>query len=139
MKEMGDPFQGFIYGQVLFPVTIALKYGIKLIFRGENAEAEYGGSPESWDKKLLTMKEFKKIYFSNYSLDFWLNKGFTRKEMNFFIHQQKKILIIKFVILTFTVILEIGLIIVIFTTHRNIQVFNQILEELKALTQNIHQ
>ena len=90
MKEMGDPFQGFIYGQVLFPVTIALKYGIKLIFRGENAEAEYGGSPESWDKKLLTMKEFKKIYFSNYSLDFWLNKGFTRKEMNFFYPSTKE-------------------------------------------------
>ena len=90
MKEMGDPFQGFIYGQVLFPVTIALKYGIKLIFRGENAEAEYGGSPESWYKKLLTMKEFKKIYFSNYSLDFWLNKGFTRKEMNFFYPSTKE-------------------------------------------------
>ena len=32
MIEMGDPFQAFIYGQVLFPVTIALKFGIKLIF-----------------------------------------------------------------------------------------------------------
>ena len=40
--ELGDPFQPFIYGQVLFPITIAVKYGIKLIFRGENAEAEYG-------------------------------------------------------------------------------------------------
>ena len=29
--EMGDPFQAFIYGQVLFPLTIALKFGIKLI------------------------------------------------------------------------------------------------------------
>ena len=77
--EMGDPFQGFIYGQVLFPVTIALNYGIRLIFRGENAEAEYGGSRESWDKKLLTFEEFKNVYFSNYDLDFWLKKGFTKK------------------------------------------------------------
>ena len=82
--EMGDPFQGFIYGQVLFPVTIALKYGISLIFRGENAEAEYGGSKESWDKKLLTMEEFKKVYFSNYSVDFWLQKGFSKKDLSFF-------------------------------------------------------
>tara|TARA_B100001057_G_scaffold498818_1_gene607222 strand:+ start:1529 stop:2677 length:1149 start_codon:yes stop_codon:yes gene_type:complete len=84
MIEMGDPFQGFIYGQVLFPVTIALKFGIQLIFRGENAEAEYGGSPESWSKKFLPMNEFKKIYFSNYTLDFWLKKGFTKEELSFF-------------------------------------------------------
>ena len=84
MIEMGDPFQAFIYGQVLFPVTIALKFGIKLIFRGENAEAEYGGSPDSWDKKYLPMKEFKKIWFSNYTLDFWLDKGFTKEELSFF-------------------------------------------------------
>ena len=81
MIEMGDPFQAFIYGQVLFPLTIALKFGIKLIFRGENAEAEYGGSPESWNKKFLPMEEFKKVWFSNYALDFWLDKGFTKEEL----------------------------------------------------------
>ena len=84
MIEMGDPFQAFIYGQVLFPLTIALKFGIKLIFRGENAEAEYGGSPDSWNKKFLPMEEFKKVWFSNYALDFWLDKGFTKKELSFF-------------------------------------------------------
>ena len=82
--EMGDPFQGFIYGQVLFPVTIAIKFGIELIFRGENAEAEYGGSPESWNKKYLSIDEFKKTYFSNYELDFWLKKGFSKKDLSFF-------------------------------------------------------
>ena len=82
--EMGDPFQGFIYGQVLFPLTIAIKFGIELIFRGENAEAEYGGSPKSWNKKYLSIDEFKKIYFSNYELDFWLKKGFERKDLSFF-------------------------------------------------------
>ena len=88
--EMGDPFQGFIYGQVLFPVTVALRYGISLIFRGENAEAEYGGSRESWEKKLLTMEEFKKVYFSNYSLDFWLKKGFTERDLSFFYPPEPK-------------------------------------------------
>ena len=70
--EMGDPFQGFIYGQVLFPVTIALNYGIKLIFRGENAEAEYGGSKNSWDKNYLPIEDFKKIWFSVLILWFWV-------------------------------------------------------------------
>ena len=63
--ELGDPFQPFIYGQVLFPITIAVKYGIKLIFRGENAEAEYGGLREQWDKDSISVDEFNKIYFSN--------------------------------------------------------------------------
>lgn len=82
--EMGDPFQGFIYGQVLFPLTIAIKFGIELIFRGENAEAEYGGSKDSWNKQYLSIDDFKKIYFSNYELDYWLNKGFTKKDLSFF-------------------------------------------------------
>jgi len=82
--ELGDPFQPFIYGQVLYPVTIAAKFGIKIIFRGENAEAEYGGLREQWDKKSISYKEFKKIYFSNYPLDFWIKKGFSKKELGLF-------------------------------------------------------
>ena len=30
------------------------------------------------------MEEFKKVWFSNYALDFWLDKGFTKKELSFF-------------------------------------------------------
>ena len=29
----------------------------------------------------ISMEEFKKVYFSNYSLDFWLNKGFSKEEI----------------------------------------------------------
>ena len=79
--EMGDPFQGFIYGQVLFPLSIAIKYGIKLVFRGENAEAEYGGLRKQWDKKSLSLKEFNEVYFSKYDVDFWLSKVFTKKDL----------------------------------------------------------
>jgi len=35
------PFQSFMIGQKIFPIKIALKYGIPLIFYGEN-EAEHG-------------------------------------------------------------------------------------------------
>ena len=82
--EMGDPFQGFIYGQVLFPVVIAEKFGIKLVFRGENAEAEYGGLPEQWNKKSVTMQDMKKVYFSNYDVSFWEKKGISKKELSFY-------------------------------------------------------
>ena len=41
--QVGGPFQPFIYGQVSFPVKIALKFDVKLIMDGENGEVEYGG------------------------------------------------------------------------------------------------
>ena len=31
LKEIGDPFQPFIYGQVNFPLIIAVKYGISFV------------------------------------------------------------------------------------------------------------
>tara|TARA_B100001250_G_scaffold408006_1_gene429660 strand:- start:427 stop:1596 length:1170 start_codon:yes stop_codon:yes gene_type:complete len=82
--EIGDPFQPFIYGQVLFPIKIATKFNIKLVFSGENAEAEYGGGIESWNKKGLDVDEYEKIWFSKYSLNFWLNKGYSRNDLNLF-------------------------------------------------------
>ncbi len=84
MIEMGDPFQPFIYGQVLFPIKIATKFNIKLVFSGENAEAEYGGNIESWNKKGLDIEEYEKIWFSKYSLKYWMDKGYSRNDLNLF-------------------------------------------------------
>ncbi len=84
MIEMGDPFQPFIYGQVLFPIKIATKFNIKLVFSGENAEAEYGGDVSSWNKKGLDVDEYEKIWFSKYSLKYWLDKGYSRNDLNLF-------------------------------------------------------
>ena len=90
--EMGDPFQGFIYGQVLFPINIAVKYGISLIFRGENAEAEYGGLQSFWDKRSINSSEIKQTYFSKYEVNFWLNKGYTESDLSmYFPPEEKKI------------------------------------------------
>ncbi len=90
--EMGDPFQGFIYGQVLFPVNIAVKYGISLIFRGENAEAEYGGLQSFWDKRSINSSEMKKTYFSKYEVNFWLERGYMERDLNmYFPPDEKKI------------------------------------------------
>ncbi len=83
MIELGDPFQPFIYGQVLFPIKMAIKHGIKLIFSGENAEAEYGGSPEAWDKKRYDLKDLERYYFSKTPLQFWYDRGYTKEELLF--------------------------------------------------------
>jgi len=81
--EMGDPFQPFIYGQVNFPLKIAAKYKISLIFDGENGEEEYGGNKEV-KKKGFNTKDAINFWFSNYSVDYWRKKGFTKKELNIF-------------------------------------------------------
>ena len=83
MVEIGEPFQPFIYGQVLFPINIAMKYGIKLIFGGENAEAEYGGSPNAWDKKSHNYQDLENYYYSKIPMKYWFDKGFTKEELLF--------------------------------------------------------
>ncbi len=42
-EYLGDPFQPFIYGVHSYPIRLAVKYDIPLIFYGENGEVEYGG------------------------------------------------------------------------------------------------
>ncbi|EGQ7944301.1 N-acetyl sugar amidotransferase [Vibrio cholerae] len=43
-EHLGDPFLPFIYGQNNMPLQMAERYGISLIFYGENSEVEYGGN-----------------------------------------------------------------------------------------------
>ena len=79
MIEMGDPFQPFIYGQYLFPMSIALKYGIKLVFGGENAEVEYGGcdnNEEGFVRQERDFEEYDEIGFPNIQLIIGLKKGY---------------------------------------------------------------
>jgi len=79
--ENGDPFMPFIFGQVLFPLRMAFKLGIKLIFGGENGEAEYSGDPEAWHKKGFEMEDYARFWFSGNSLEAYLDKGFSRQEL----------------------------------------------------------
>ena len=50
LEEFGDAFHTFVLGQTYFPIHMALKFNIKLIFYGENGELEYAGDPERKDK-----------------------------------------------------------------------------------------
>jgi len=82
--EIGDPFQPFIYGQVSFPVKMALKFDIELIMDGENGEEEYGGDHKS-SSKSFSPKEEKKFWFSNFEAKKWLNQGYSKKEIDFYL------------------------------------------------------
>lgn len=43
-ENLGDPFLPFIFGQNNMPLQVAERYGISLVFYGENSEVEYGGN-----------------------------------------------------------------------------------------------
>ena len=84
LMEIGDPFQPFIYGQVSFPVQMALKFDVKLIMDGENGELEYGGKNET-SKKSFSPEDENKYWFSNFEAKSWLKKGYNLKEMSIYL------------------------------------------------------
>ncbi len=80
-KEMGDPFQPFIYGQQNFPLNISLKYNIPLIMYGENGEVEYGGDMKNALKPNRDIEDQDKHYFSSISPESWEKFGLTINEL----------------------------------------------------------
>ena len=80
-KEMGDPFQPFIYGQQNFPLNISLKYNIPLIMYGENGEVEYGGDMRNAFKAQREIKDQEKHYFSSINPEAWAKFGLSIKEL----------------------------------------------------------
>lgn len=72
IENLLHPFQTFILGQKNLAPKIALKYGIPLIFYGEN-EAEYGNpiadnSTSLRDKSYFTFKNLDEIYLGGVSI-----------------------------------------------------------------------
>ena len=80
-EHMGDPFLPFIYGQTNFPLTIAVKYGIKLIMYGENGEVEYGGDMKNAYRPTREVKDHDKHYFSGKPPEFWREHGISEAEL----------------------------------------------------------
>jgi N-acetyl sugar amidotransferase len=56
-EEFGDAFHVFVLGQIYFPIHMAIKFGINLIFYGENGEVEYAGDPKAVDKSYMSLTE----------------------------------------------------------------------------------
>ena len=62
LEFYGDPFLPFIYGQLAWPMHVAKRFGIKLVFFGENGEAEYGGDPSANDRPSWNEKDWQRVY-----------------------------------------------------------------------------
>jgi len=79
----GDAWEPFTYGQKAWAYHIAQKFGIKLIFYGENGELEYGGSDKYKNLPKEGAEEWEYEYFKGASVDelvkFGIDKGIIKE------------------------------------------------------------
>lgn len=80
--HVGDPFQPFIYGQTNFPLQMAIRYGVQLIFYGENGEVEYGGDMKNAFRPTREIQDHDKHYFSGMPPEFWQEYGLSQADLN---------------------------------------------------------
>src|SRR5262249_11479523 len=57
-EAVGDAWQPFAFGQMAYAFHIALQFVIKLVFFGENGEAEYGGSPKNNYRPFMPLEDW---------------------------------------------------------------------------------
>ncbi|MGB0671407.1 MAG: N-acetyl sugar amidotransferase [Rhodospirillales bacterium] len=72
---LGDAWQPFAYGQLNFAMNLAAKFGINLVFFGENGEAEYGGSTKSNDKPCFHWDDWEEVYLKGALVDRMIERG----------------------------------------------------------------
>lgn len=83
----GDNFDSFVWGQKGFPFHMAVKFGIPLIFEGENGDVEYGGSMEGKNRGYQDVSDWKDLYFRGNGSDALAEVGleygvFEKGELN---------------------------------------------------------
>lgn len=90
LAEMGDPFQPFIYGQVWFPVQIAVGYDIPLIMDGKNGKVEYEGNSATSDLPAFELKEIDDFWSSNTPVEHWAGSEVHRQDLNYYLPPDKE-------------------------------------------------
>ncbi|MDP3710339.1 MAG: N-acetyl sugar amidotransferase [bacterium] len=71
----GDAWEPFAFGQKAYAFHIAVKWGIPLIFYGENGEVEYGGSLKNADVPHESVYDWDKLYYKGAGVDRLLMEG----------------------------------------------------------------
>lgn len=93
--KLFHPFQTFMLGQKIFPIKIALKYNIPLVFYGEN-EAERGNSVKDnytsiRNNSYHTLKDKKNIFLGGVKIEKLLKKfDLDEKNLNDFLPPKEK-------------------------------------------------
>ena len=85
---IGDAWQPFTYGQISYAFHIAGKFNIKLVFFGENGEAEYSGDPRVFNLKGMPFEIWNEQYLKGATVDDLIQTGlehtsyFTEKDFD---------------------------------------------------------
>lgn len=69
LEALGDAWQPFTYGQVCYAFHIAHQFDIKLVFFGENGEAEYSGDPRVYNLRGMPFDIWAEQYFKGVTVD----------------------------------------------------------------------
>ena len=81
-EALGDAWQPFAYGQVSYAFHIARAFDIKLVFFGENGEAEYSGDPRVYNLRGMPFEMWSEQYFKGITLNDLIEYGL--KETDYF-------------------------------------------------------
>lgn len=96
IKNLLHPFQTFILGQKIFPIKVALKHKIPLVFYGDN-EAEHGNpiadnATSLRNKSFHTLKDKDEIYLGGIQYRNLVNKyKFNPKDLDVFLPPSQKL------------------------------------------------
>ncbi len=77
-EAVGDNFQPFTYGQMAFGFHLAVQMDVKLIFFGENGEAEYGGSSKHNHRSHMPLEDWAELYYKGITVDDLITWGEAR-------------------------------------------------------------
>ena len=77
-EKFGEPLRFVESAIYTVPIKIAIKLGIPLMVYGENSAYEYGSATQD---DYSARKYISKV-FKNAKIDFWLQEGVSRKELN---------------------------------------------------------
>lgn len=76
LELLGDAFEGWSYGTKAFPLHMAVKFQIPLVFYGENQAAEYGGNVSMKQRSHDYFSEWEKVtYKGQKGVDTLIEKG----------------------------------------------------------------
>ena len=84
LLEMGFPYYGWLVAIQAAPIRIAAKFGVGLIFYGEDGEVEYGGTTETEKNPIYDVQYMKKIYLEGGYQKVLEGSGITESDLAFF-------------------------------------------------------
>lgn len=79
-EASGDAWQPFAYGQMCYAFHMAHHFDIKLVFFGENGEAEYSGDPRVFSLRGMPFDTWAEQYFKGVSVDDLVQYGLTETD-----------------------------------------------------------